>query len=128
MSSKPQTNKDMLVTLLENVLVLTKGLSSVEGQVREINHTIHNGMSKAIHDTADRVSSIEDEINDLKIGFEKIKSEGHSQSCPFLAERRQKKARFWSGLAKWKKAVIWAIGAGSALYAWAQFLTYVKWV
>ncbi len=126
MSEKPQTNKDMLVMILENQLALTKEVAEVKGQVAEINHTIHNGMSSAIHETAQRVTTIDGDLSDVKLGLERIITEGHPNSCPFLADQKQRKLRFWSGLARWKKAVVWVFGLGGALYAWAQFITYIN--
>lgn len=125
-SDKPQTNKDMLVTLLDAVITLTKESAEVKSQVVEINHTIHNGMSKAIQDTARRVTTIEGDLSDVKRGLERIGTEGHPQSCPFLADQKQRKLRFWTGLARWKRAVVWILGLGGALYAWAQLITYIN--
>ena len=126
MSQKPQTQRDMLVTLLDTVLALTKESAEVKSQVVEINHTIHNGMSKAIQDTARRVTTIEGDLSDVKRGLERIGTEGHPQSCPFLADQKQRKLRFWTGLARWKRAVVWILGLGGALYAWAQLITYIN--
>ena len=126
MTEKPQTQRDMLVTLLDTVLALTKESAEVKSQVVEINHTIHNGMSKAIQDTARRVTTIESNMAEVKHGLEKIRTEGHPQSCPFLADQKQRKLRFWTSLARWKKALVWLVGLGGALYAWAQLVMYLK--
>jgi len=126
MTEKPQTQKDMLVTLLDKVLVLTEKVVETQSQVVEINHTIHNGMSKAIQDTARQVTTIESNMAEVKHGLEKIRTEGHPQSCPFLADQKQRKLRFWTGLARWKRAVVWILGLGGALYAWAQLVMYLK--
>ena len=126
MTDKPQTQKDMLVTLLDKVLVLTEKVVETQSQVVEINHTIHNGMSKAIQDTARQVTTIEGDLSDVKRGLERIGTEGHPQSCPFLADQKQRKMRFWTGLSRGKKTVVWFLGLGGALYAWAQLITYIN--
>ena len=126
MTDKPQTQKDMLVTLLDKVLVLTEKVVETQSQVVEINHTIHNGMSHAIQETMQRVTTIEGDLSDVKRGLERIGTEGHPQSCPFLADQKQRKTRFWTGLARWKKVVVWVLGLGGALYAWAQLITYIN--
>ena len=112
MTDKPQTQKDMLVTLLDKVLVLTEKVVETQSQVVEINHTIHNGMSKAIQDTAKRVTSIEGDMGEVSVVLRKSG----------LRDTRN----FWSGLARWKKAVVWVLGLGGALYAWAQLITYIN--
>lgn len=126
MIDKPQTQKDMLVTLLDKVLVLTEKVVETQSQVVEINHTIHNGMSHAIQETVQRVVVIEGEVGKVKQGLDEIRKEGHPQSCPFLADQKQRKLRFWTGLARWKRAVVWILGLGGALYAWAQLITYIN--
>ena len=126
MTEKPQTQRDMLVTLLDTVLALTKESAEVKSQVVEINHTIHNGMSHAIQETVQRVTAIEGSVGEVKRGLEKIGTEGHPQSCPFLADQKQRKLRFWTSLARWKKALVWLVGLGGALYAWAQLVMYLK--
>jgi len=126
MTEKPQTQRDMLVTLLDTVLALTKESAEVKSQVVEINHTIHNGMSHAIQETVQRVTTIESNMADVKQGLEKIRTEGHPQSCPFLADQKQRKLRFWTSLARWKKALVWLVGLGGALFAWAQLVMYLK--
>jgi hypothetical protein len=126
MTDKPQTQKDMLVTLLDKVLVLTEKVVETQSQVVEINHTIHNGMSKAIQDTARQVTTIEGDLSDVKRGLERIGTEGHPQSCPFLADQKQRKMRFWGRLTKFQKALVWLISLGGTLFAWAQLVMYLK--
>ena len=126
MIDKPQTQKDMLVTLLDKVLVLTEKVVETQSQVVEINHTIHNGMSKAIHDTAKQVTTIEGDLSDVKRGLERIRTEGHPQSCPFLADQKQQKMRFWGRLTKFQKALVWLISLGGTLFARAQLVMYLK--
>ena len=126
MTEKPQTQRDMLVTLLDTVLALTKESAEVKSQVVEMNHTIHNGMSHAIQETVQRVTAIEGSVGEVKRGLESIGTEGHPQSCPFLADQKQRKLRFWTGLSRGKKTVVWVLGLGGALYAWAQLITYIN--
>jgi hypothetical protein len=126
MTDKPQTQKDMLVTLLDKVLVLTEKVVETQSQVVEINHTIHNGMSHAIQETMQRVTTIEGDLSDVKRGLERIGTEGHPQSCPFLADQKQRKLRFWGRLTKFQKALVWLISLGGTLFAWAQLVMYLK--
>lgn len=52
--------------ILENQLALTKEVAEVKGQVVEVNHTIHNGMSRAIHETVQRVTTIESDLDEAR--------------------------------------------------------------
>ena len=111
MTDKPQTQKDMLVTLLDKVLVLTEKVVETQSQVVEINHTIHNGMSKAIQDTAKRVTSIEGDMGEVKRGLEKIGTEGHPQFLvgPSTVEKGSR-----VGLGAWWRAL--CVGATHHLH------------
>ncbi len=115
MIDKPQTQKDMLVTLLDSVLVLTKEVTEVKSQVVEITHTIHNGMSHAIQDT-------QRQVTDMTARLDKIDATGHPQSCPFLQDRDRRKRHLSSG---WKMAIA-LVGLGGGLWAWVQFFSRIR--
>lgn len=119
MSSQVQTQKELTLQLLEEVMELKENMAETKAEVKTINKTIHNGMSHNIRETNKMVVA-------LKQDFEHYKGGGHLSSCPFIAEKKKKKELRRQGLHLSRKMLVGIIGLavslGAAVSQWSSFI------
>lgn len=94
-----QTNTELLKMILERQMDHGEQLAA-------INHTIHNGMSHQIRETAETVQVVAKDLQEYKAS--------HFTNCPYVQSETAKKQRLKSGPKRFWLFLTGAFGAGVA--------------
>lgn len=117
--AQTQTQKEITLQLLDEVMDMKEGMAEMKVEVKTINRTIHNGMSTKIEQTSRNVTELKKEL-------EYYKGEGHLSACPFMQERKKKKEARKNGVqVSWKLLIALvglAVSLGAAVGSWTNII------